>query len=89
MRFEFDPAKNKANMAKHGIDLALAEAFEFTGALIGIDARRDYGETRYTAIGHIAGRLNVMIFVRSRRTLRIISLRKANKREERKYHAQS
>ena len=46
MEFQFDPAKNKANIAKHDVDMALAE-FEFDTAVEQTDDRMDYGETRW------------------------------------------
>lgn len=88
MRIEFDPAKNRANIAKHGVDLALAEAFEFDTAVFSVDARQEYGETRNIALGYITGRLHVLIFTK-RGAVRVISLRKANKREERTYHGKA
>ena len=85
MEIEFNPAKNQANLAKHGVDMALAEKFEFETAIIGIDDREDYAETRYTAIGYITGRLHVLIFAMRGSVLRVISLRKANRREQQSY----
>jgi len=82
---EFDPAKNEANIAKHGVDMALAEQFEFDSALVTVDARQSYGEIRYIAIGYIAERLHVLAFTKRALKVRVISLRKANKREERAY----
>ena len=84
MKFEFDSAKNKANIAKHGVDMSLAEQFELESALVEIDDR-DYGETRYVAIGFLNGVLHVMIFTFRGTTIRVISLRKANTRERRYY----
>lgn len=85
MEIEFNPAKNQANIAKHGVDMAQAEEFEFETAIIGIDNRKDYAETRYRAIGYITGRLHVLIFTLKGSVLRVISLRKANRREQQRY----
>ena len=82
---EFDPAKNEANIAKHGINMASAEHFEFDTALVRVDTRNPYGEIRHVAIGYIAERLHVLVFTKRGPTVRVISLRKANKREEREY----
>jgi len=50
------------------------------------DLREDYGENRWTGIGKIRGRVAVVAFTeRSPETIRIISLRKANRRESKKY----
>ncbi|MEP6601490.1 MAG: BrnT family toxin [Nitrospirota bacterium] len=82
---EFNPGKNQANIAKHGVDMALAEEFEFETAIIVIDDRRDYSETRYKAIGYLTGRLHGLVFVLKGNVLRVISLRKANRREQQSY----
>ena len=86
MRYEFDPAKNSINIAKHqGVSLADAEGFEWVTAVIREDTRKQYPEQRFEATGYIGERLYVMIYcVRSNAT-RIISLRKANSREENRY----
>ena len=47
--------------------------------------RKSYGELRHVAIGYIHGRLHVLVFTKRGQTVRVISLRKANKREERAY----
>jgi len=85
MDITFDPAKNEANQAKHGVALELAASFEWDDALTRQDDRFDYGETRMSAIGYIGQRLYVVVYVDRGFTRRIISLRKANKREERLY----
>jgi len=85
VRIEFDPAKNEANIAKHGVDMASAEQFEFDTALLTVDTRQSYGETRHIAIGYIAERLHMLVFTKRGPNVRVISLRKANRREERAY----
>lgn len=82
---EFDPAKNEANIAKHGVDMALGEEFEFDTALVTVDRRQIYGEIWHVATGYIKGRLHVLVFTKRGPKVRVISLRKANKREERGY----
>jgi uncharacterized protein len=82
---EFDPAKNEANIAKHGVDMASAEQFDFDTALFTVDTRQSYAETRQIAIGYIAERLHVLVFTKRGPKVRVINLRKANKREERAY----
>ena len=85
MEIEFDPAKTKLNIARHGVDIALAESFEIETALIEIDDRHDYGEIRYIAIGYLTERLHVMVFTIRDQTMRVISLRKANRKERERY----
>jgi uncharacterized DUF497 family protein len=83
--FEFDPAKEEANLAKHGVSLTLAEAL-FAGPHVWVqDDRFDYGEVRQVAFGRIRERLFVCVFVDRGSTRRVISLRKANSREVKRY----
>jgi uncharacterized protein len=85
----FDAAKNVRNIATRGISFEQALAFEWDSALIVEDTRKDYGEHRFQAIGLIAERLHVLVFTpRSGRT-HVISLRRANKREVKRYEAQT
>lgn len=81
MRVSFDPAKDSANLAKHGVSLALAEQLEWDTALIWPDARRPYGEPRRCALALLGERLYFTAFVDRTAGRRVISLRKANNRE--------
>lgn len=85
MDIEFDSAKNQRNLEKHGIGLFQAQNFDFASALIEIDNRIDYGEQRFNALGWLNSRLYMLTFTPRGGKLRIISLRRANKREVRKY----
>jgi uncharacterized DUF497 family protein len=85
MKIDFDPAKDQANIEKHGCSLALAEGFEWEGAYSWPDLRQDYGEIRISALGYVGSRLFAVIYTDRDDVRRIISLRKANAREERKY----
>lgn len=85
MDIEFDPIKNQANRVKHGLSLALAEAFELETALVEIDDRNDYKEERFIALGLIGDRVHVMVFTVRGEAIRVISLRKANRREVKRY----
>ncbi len=81
MRYDFDHAKQAANLAKQGVWFSAAEDFEWETARIDVDGRRHYGESRLTATGLIGVRLFVLTFTLRESSLRIISLRKANRRE--------
>jgi len=85
MLYTWDEAKRSANLAKHGVDFADAEHFVWETALVSADLRRAYGERRMIAVGPIELRLHVMVFTRRAGKVRIISLRKANDREIRRY----
>ena len=50
MRIEFDPAKDVANRAKHGVSLALAGELDWEAALVRIDDRFNYDELRMIAL---------------------------------------
>lgn len=87
---EFDPEKDRMNRARHALPLAAAELV-FEGPFIEEeDRRRDYGETRFVATGPVdefGGRICVVVYSWRDGVRRIISFRKANDREVRKYHA--
>ena len=85
MRTEYDAQKDAANQAKHGVSLALASAIQWPDVLCFVDDRADYGEVREVGYAVIAQRLYVVVFVQRGDTMRIISLRKANKREIKHY----
>ena len=77
--------KDEGNRAKHGVSLALAEVLFGSPHLTVEDNPLDYGEARRIAFGHIRERLFVCVFVDRSSTRRIISLRKANSREVKRY----
>ena len=89
VRIEFDAAKDGANRDKHGISLGEAARIDWNNALAKPDRRRDYGESREIGYGLIDDRLYCVVFVRRRTVFRIISLRKANRREVRNYEQQT
>jgi len=90
MEIEFDPAKDRANVAKHGISLRAAEALDWETALEREDDRFDYGEVRFVALGLIGDRLHVLVFTEGshENAVRAVSLRPAEKHEARFYHGQ-
>ena len=85
MEITFDSAKDEINIAKHGISLANAALIEWDAALTWPDVRKNYGEDRMAGIGYIAQRLYYVVFVDRDEVRRIISLRKANDREVKRY----
>lgn len=84
-RIEFDPAKDAANFAKHGVSLALARDLDWDAALAWVDDRFDYGELRIIALAPKTGILYCVAFVNRGEVRRIISLRRANRREVKRY----
>ena len=85
MRLEFDPAKDASNLEKHGLSLALAGGLDWDASLVWIDARYEYGEVRMIALAPDTGILYYVAFVDRGETRRIISLRRANRREVKHY----
>ncbi len=86
MEFEWDAAKNRANMRKHGFDFADAEEMFRGLLLVDADTRKDYGESRWTGVGIVRGRVAHVVFVEDDlETIRIISLRKATSRERKEF----
>ena len=85
----FDPAKDAANLAKHGFALLDAVGFEWEAAVVWSDNRRDYGELRMVGLVPVNDRLFCVVFVdrppEQPTERRIISLRKANNREVKRY----
>jgi uncharacterized protein len=85
VRIEFDPAKDAANEAKHGESLSMAGELDWEAALVWIDERFEYGETRMIALAPKTKILYYVAFVDRGDVRRIISLRRANRREVRHY----
>lgn len=79
--WDWDERKRQANLAKHNVDFALIDQFDWLTADIWIDHRFDYGEERRSGLGLIHGRLFAVVYTERGLDKRIISLRKANKRE--------
>ena len=82
---EWDPVKNRSNVRQHGLSFDAANAFDWNSAKVILDDRKDYGEARFQARGLIGERLHMLVFTLRNGRLRIISLRKANRREQRAY----
>jgi uncharacterized DUF497 family protein len=88
MKFEWDETKNRANIRKHGVDFAEAEAMFRHALLVRPDTREDYGEERWIAIGMIQNRVAFVAFAEGPDdAIRIISLRKANHEERQEYES--
>jgi len=77
--------QNNKNIKERGLSFDRAGDFDFTTATYLIDDRRDYGEVRHIAIGYLDKRLHFLCFVPVTNGIRVVSFRKANAREARKY----
>lgn len=89
MRYEHDRQKLAANVANHQVWFHEADDFEWQIALVQVDARKHYGETRFQAAGLMGTRLFLMVFILRETAVRLISLRRANRREVRRYADQN
>ena len=86
MIYEWDEAKNRINFAKHGLDFSDAEQVAAGPCVTFVDDRFDYGEKRLITLGLLAGRVVVIAHTpRGEDRTRIISMRKANRREQKIY----
>jgi len=80
----WDETKRRSNLAKHGVDLALADHFDFENARYEEDWERE-GEHRFRAIGWIGRRLYFLVYTVRNDEAHAISLRLADKKEKRRY----
>ncbi len=82
MRITFDPAKREKTLIERGVDFLDAELV-FAGTKIeGPDLRFDYGEVRMITVGHLRGRMMVVVWTQRGEARHVISMRKANDREQ-------
>ncbi|WP_084675767.1 BrnT family toxin [Caballeronia insecticola] len=81
----FDPLKDAINRIQHGVSLDLAREIAWLDVMGWVDDRRDYGEVREVGFVPLYGRMFCVVFTQRGQALRIISLRRANSREENRY----
>jgi uncharacterized DUF497 family protein len=82
---EWDADKRQRTLRERQLDFADARFFDFDTAATVEDGRRDYGEVRSVSTGWLRGRLHVLCWTRRGKRIRVISLRKANDREQQAY----
>ena len=82
---DFDPIKDSTNLARHGVSLALADKLDWDAALVWVDDRFAYDEVRMIALAPEADILYYVAFVDRGEVRRIISLRRAERREVKHY----
>ena len=82
---EFDPAKSAKNRRERGIGFERFAEMDLDTAVSVEDTRRDYGERRLRVLGRIEDQLHAAVITARGDTVRVISLRRANRREERAY----
>ncbi len=82
---EWDEAKRQSNLAKHGLDFAVALEIFADYFMERLDTRQDYGEDRWFTLGMLHAEVVVLVYAERDDTFRPISLRKATAQERRIY----
>jgi hypothetical protein len=82
---EFDLAKSERNARERGLPFDRADEFDWETAFYEEDVRRGYSERRFVALGYLGERLHMLCFTPVEDGVRIISFRKANRREVMRY----
>ena len=85
MRIEFDPEKDASNRARHGLSLGLAGELDWDAALVWVDDRFEYDELRMIALAPKTNTLYYVAYIEQGNRRRIISLRRATRREVKHY----
>jgi uncharacterized protein len=85
VNIEFDPRKDYSNIAKHGVSLEMARELDWDAALVWVDDRFEYGECRMIALAPGSQTLYYVAFVDIGEMQRIISLRRATRKEVQYY----
>jgi uncharacterized protein len=88
MRYTHDPKKRTANLRKHGFDFADAPQVIESDATVTFEDRRfDYDEHRFITLGMLRGEVVVIATAETDEEIRVISMRKAERHEEKIYYA--
>ena len=83
MAVTYDPAKNERNIRERGLSFERAAEFDFATAVFNTEIRK--GETRRVAVGYLEKCLHLLCYIPNPDGVRIISFRKANAREAKRY----
>ncbi|WP_034937683.1 BrnT family toxin [Gloeocapsa sp. PCC 73106] len=86
MSFEWDENKNLKNQEMHGLSFEAAQEAFAGNIVVKVDNRFDYGEVRKVLLGEVRGRVVFIVFTEREGNIRIISARKANRKEVRAYY---
>lgn len=89
MIIDFDPKKSEKNKAERGLPFEMTTDFDWETALYLEDTRNLYPERRFIALGYLSERLHVICFTPIKGGLRVISFRKANLREVKRYEKET
>jgi uncharacterized DUF497 family protein len=86
---DYDPAENARNITERRLSFERVRDFDFGRAIISEDSRRAYPERRYVAVGPLDERIYVLCYTPIANGIGVLSFRKANKREVRRYETQT
>lgn len=89
MFITYDPNKNQRNIEDRNLNFGQAAELDWDNAWIYEDERNDYGEVRYVAYSKLGKRLHFICFSETEEGIRVISFRKANRREVKVYEQQT
>lgn len=85
MKITFDPKKNADNIRERKLSFDEVSKLEWSSAVILEDVRKDYGERRFRVFGYVDERLYAVVFTPRQGAVHVISFRKANSREVKRY----
>ena len=85
MEFEWDEAKRRINLEKHGLDFADLDEFDWSEPVTYRDVRKDYSEARFMALATFRSRVHSVTFTVRGPVVRVISFRRAHRKEVRRY----
>ena len=85
MRITFDPAKNDKNLTERGLSFEQVADLDWDTAIAVEDTRKDYGEKRLRILAPPGGRLHIAVITMRDDATHVISFRKANRKEVKRY----
>lgn len=85
MEIEFGPAKRTATLLSRGLDMMDAAEVSDGPHITFAETRNDYGELRFGTIGYLGQRMVVLAWTPRGKARRILSMRKANERERKRF----
>jgi uncharacterized DUF497 family protein len=85
LQITYNPKKNERIIRERNLSFDRVADFDFNTAVRSIDVREDYGEVRVVAVGYLDQRLHSLCYIDTDDGIRVISFRKANDREARRY----
>ena len=89
MSISYDPNKNKSNIELRNLDFDRVSDLDWDNAWIFEDERNEYNEIRFIAYSMLDERLHFVCFTETKEGIRVISFRKANSREVKRYEQET